>query len=188
MQIAGLEAILADLDIKRYPTFYKYFHETLNYEKRKFLNYNFLNRESLLNNDNRLKLYLSKNVVDTVFHLNTDIQQYEVNYQFDRLLYFEFSENVFLDDYMENYLKRKSYFIVKYDSISGQEIELRLSLIQKFLLSIIRDNPFPIGVIFNSIISNNLIPNIRLKRHHKTLLLNELKPLIYWGFLISKES
>lgn len=188
MNVSELEAILSDLDIERYPIFSKYFHETLNYEKSKLNNYNLQSNVSIPNSANGLKLYLNKNIYNTALYLSIDSEYYEVNYQFDKLLYFEFFKNVLLDDYMEKHLKRKSYFIVKYDLLSNQEIELRLNLIQKFLIKIIKNNPYPIGDILNSIISNNLIPNISLERHHKNFLFNELKPLIYWGFFISKKA
>lgn len=176
-----------DLNLDSFPTFKKYFNETFLYELHKSLNLNNWMNEAKINTIEPLS-YLSrkKSLLKIEFIVVKDCEIYKANYEFDRIMYFEFSKGIDLDDYFEKVIKVESYYMFKFDFLSKQDIEIKLNKIQRLIIGLIKGNSVPLGDLISYVTSGDLIPGIKWSRYHKIFVLNQLIPLIYWGFIIPK--
>jgi hypothetical protein len=179
------EKKISQVNVDYYPRFKEYFNQISQFELQK--NYR-INKWANQNQANLLEplsyLTKKKEILKSQFKIINECEIYKINYALDRLMYFEFSKGFDLDDYLEKVIKVDSTYIFKLDMLSRQDIELRLNKVQRLFLGLIRENVIPLGDIITYVVSGDLIPEIKWNPYHKNLVLKELIPLIYWGFII----
>jgi len=181
---------LSEFDLDQFPTFKNYFIKTYNYELDKLGILQNL-KKTAEETGNNFNIHPFSFIHDKEYILSKQfeiIKHCEVltsDYNYSRLFYFEFSVGLNLDDYLEKVLKSKSHFLIKYDLFSNQEIEIKLSVIQRLVISFLSEG-YSMKEIFAGIRFQKILPPIKSSKLYYSIMMNEIVPLIYWGFIIPK--